>query len=285
MIVKDDRFYAFIVAHTSRSRSRIRRISVHKRWLKFTAFAAIIIMCGALYGFYGLAQQARHLQTESENARLRAENERQRVQLEKLNNRIEAVEDTSRHLVEMSGVADENKLSVSGAGGPALPFDEMTVNVIELKAKFLEQELQAYETVLKERAVVPNIWPVKGSLDSGFGGRRNPFGGAGYEYHEGQDIEAEIGTPVSATANGTVLCAGWQNGYGQVIYLDHGNGLQTRYGHLSQINVSVGQTVSRGDIIGLSGSTGRSTGPHLHYEVRINNEPVNPVRYLPGATN
>lgn len=285
MIVKDDRFYAFIVAHTSRSRSRIRRISVHKRWLKFTAIAAIIIMCAALYGFYGLAQQARHLQTESENARLRAENERQRVQLEKLNNRIEAVEDTSRHLVEMSGVADENKLSVSGKGGPALPFDEMMVNVIELKAKFLEQELQAYETVLKERAVVPNIWPVKGSLDSGFGGRRNPFGGAGYEYHEGQDIEAQTGTPVSATANGTVLCAGWQNGYGQVVYIDHGNGLQTRYGHLSQINVSVGQIISRGDVIGLSGSTGRSTGPHLHYEVRINNEPVDPINYLPGAMN
>ncbi|MBV9210069.1 MAG: peptidoglycan DD-metalloendopeptidase family protein [Acidobacteria bacterium] len=285
MKVRDDRFYAFIVAHTSRSRSRIRRISVHKRWLKFTAVAAIFIMCAALYGFYGLAQQARHLQTESENERLRAENRRQREQLEKLNNRVEAVEDASRHLVEMSGATDENRLTVKGAGGPAMPFDEMMANVIELKAQFLEQQLRAYEAVLKERAVVPNIWPVKGSLDSGFGGRRNPFGGAGYEYHEGQDIEAEIGTPVSATANGVVLCAGWQNGYGQVVYIDHGNGLQTRYGHLSQINVSVGQTISRGEVVGLVGSTGRSTGPHLHYEVRINNEPVNPINYLPGATN
>jgi murein DD-endopeptidase MepM/ murein hydrolase activator NlpD len=283
-MVRDDRFYAFIVAHTSRSRSRIRRIAIHKRWLKFTAIAALVIACAALYGFYGLAQQARHLQTESENARLRAENERQRVQLEKLNTRVEAVEDASRHLVELkSGVTEEGQSPVGGKGGPALPFDEITVNLIELKAKFLEQELHAYEAVLKERAVVPNIWPVKGSLDSGFGGRRNPFGGSSYEYHEGQDIEAPLGTPVSATANGTVLCAGWQNGYGQVVYIDHGNGISTRYGHLSQINVTVGQTVSRGEVIALSGSTGRSTGPHLHYEVRINNEPVNPLNYLPGA--
>ncbi len=283
-MIRDDRFYAFIVAHTSRSRSRIRRIAIHKRWLKLTALAALVIAAAALYGFYGLAQQARHLQTESENARLRAENARQRVQLEKLNTRIEAVEDASRHLVEMkSGVTGEGQLPVGGKGGPALPFDEITVSLIELKAKFLEQELRAYEAILKERAVVPNIWPVKGDLDSGFGGRRNPFGGSSYEYHEGQDIEAQIGTPVSATANGTVLCAGWQNGYGQVVYIDHGNGLQTRYGHLSQINVSVGQTISRGETVGLVGSTGRSTGPHLHYEVRINNQPVNPISYLPGA--
>jgi murein DD-endopeptidase MepM/ murein hydrolase activator NlpD len=282
-MVRDDRFYAFIVAHTSRSRSRIRRIAIHKRWLKFTAVAAFIVACAALYGFYGLAQQTRHWQTESENMRLRAENERQRMQLEKLNNRIEAVEDTSRRLVEMSGATSEGKLPVGGQGGPALAFDETAATVVESKAKYLEQELQVYAAILKERAVIPNMWPVKGTLDSAFGGRRNPFGGPGYEYHEGQDIEAEIGTPVNATANGTVLCAGWQNGYGQVIYIDHGNGLSTRYGHLSQINVSVGQTVSRGEIIGLVGSTGRSTGPHLHYEVRINNEPVNPIKYLPGA--
>lgn len=283
-MVRDDRFYAFIVAHTSRSRSRIRRIAIHKRWLKFTAIALVVIAAGALYGFYGLAQQARHLQTESENAQLRAENARQRMQLAKLNTRIEAAEDASRHLVEMkSGVTGEGQSPAGGKGGPALPFDEITVNLIELKAKFLEQELRAYEAVLKERAVVPNIWPVKGDLDSGFGGRRNPFGGSSYEYHEGQDIEVPTGTPVSATANGTVLCAGWQNGYGQVVYIDHGNGISTRYGHLSQINVSIGQTISRGETIGLSGSTGRSTGPHLHYEVRINNEPVNPLNYLPGA--
>lgn len=283
-MVRDDRFYAFIVARTNRSRARIRRFAIHKRWIKVTAIAALLLSCAALYGFYGLAQQAKHLQTQSENARLREENERQRQQLKNLNNRVDAVEDASRRLVEMSGATNEDQAPISGgAGGPALPFDEMTVNVVEYKTKYLEQELEAYEAILKERAVIPSIWPVRGSLESGFGGRRNPFGGSSYEYHEGQDIEASSGDPVSATASGTVIVAGWQNGYGQVVYIDHGSGLTTRYGHLSQIGVAVGQTIGRGETLGLVGSTGRSTGPHLHYEVRINNEPVNPRRYLPGA--
>jgi murein DD-endopeptidase MepM/ murein hydrolase activator NlpD len=92
-----------------------------------------------------------------------------------------------------------------------------------------------------------------------------------------------MGTPVDAAASGTVAVAGVQNGYGNVVYIDHGNGLQTRYGHLSHIDVVVGQQIKRGERLGLVGSTGRSTGPHLHYEVRINNQPVNPRPYLPGA--
>ncbi len=283
-MIRDDRFYAFIVAHTSRSRSRIRRIAIHKSWLKLTAVAALIMFCAALYGFYGLAQQAIYLQTQSENTRLRQENEKQRQQLENLNNRVEAVEDASRKLVEMSGVESDAQPPVSGGtGGPALPFDEMTVNFLESKAQYVEQELRAYEALLKEQAVVPSVWPVKGNLESGFGGRHNPFGGSSYEYHEGQDIDAEMGTPVCAAASGTIIFAGWQNGYGQVVYIDHGSGLTTRYGHLSRIDAVIGQTISRGETLGLVGSTGRSTGPHLHYEVRINNEPVNPRRYLPGA--
>lgn len=131
--------------------------------------------------------------------------------------------------------------------------------------------------------MTPSIWPVSGRLESGLGGRRNPFGGRGYEYHEGQDIDAAYGTSVMVTAGGKVTIAGWQRGYGNVVYIDHGSGLSTRYGHLSKIDVSVGQAVTRGQTIGLVGSTGRSTGPHLHYEVRINNQPVDPRQYLPGA--
>jgi murein DD-endopeptidase MepM/ murein hydrolase activator NlpD len=122
-----------------------------------------------------------------------------------------------------------------------------------------------------------------GKLESGVGGRRNPFGGRGYEFHEGLDIDAGYGAPVQVAATGRVVIAGWQRGYGYVIYVDHGAGLSTRYGHLSGIGVSVGQFVTRGQTIGLVGSTGRSTGPHLHYEVRINNQPVDPRQYLPGV--
>ena len=128
----------------------------------------------------------------------------------------------------------------------------------------------------------PSIWPVAGIMWGGFGMRRNPFGGMSSEFHKGQDISAPFGTPVSATADGVVVVAGWKTGYGRVVYVDHGNGLSTRYGHLSRLDVAVGQMVKRGAQLGLVGSSGRSTGPHLHYEVRINGEPTNPLHYLPN---
>lgn len=283
MIDRDDRFYAFIVAHTSRSRSRIRRICVHKRWLKVSAFVTALFFCAAIYGFYGLTQQAMHARIERENERLRRENERQKQQLNKLNQRVEAVEDQSRRFAEMSGVAHEEQqqqqTNEHGSGGPAWPMD--SVAEIETKAAQLEHDLQVYEARLRERDVTPNIWPVTGNLTDSFGGRHNPFGGYSYEFHTGQDIATAWGTPVIATANGTVIFAGCQNGYGQVVVIDHGGGLTTRYGHLSHIDVTQGQTITRGEQVGHVGSTGRSTGPHLHYEVRINDEPVDPWEYLP----
>lgn len=282
-MTRDDRFYAFIVARTSRSRAHIRRICVHKRWLKASAAGLFLVLCGLLYGFYGLTQQAEHLRIERENQRLRAENDKQRQELQNLNNRVDAVEDTSRKLAEVSGV-EENAPSVRGQGGPARPVDSAAaLAALEAKTAKLERQMRIYEAFLRTHGVRPSIWPVYGKLESGVGGRRNPFGGRGYEYHEGQDIDAAYGTPVQVSANGRVIIAGWQRGYGNVVYVDHGNGLSTRYGHLSEIDVAIGQTVTQGQTIGLVGSTGRSTGPHLHYEVRINNQPVDPKPYLPGA--
>ena len=280
-MVRDDRLYAFIIAQTSRSRSRIRRICVHTRWLKVSAVAAFVVLGAALYGIYALTQHISHQRVEQENAQLRAENQKQRQQLDNLNHRIEAVEDASRRLAEISGVSNNQQPIMNGAGGPFLPLDE--ASTVEYKTDQLERELRAYEVMLRERASVPSIWPVEGILESGVGGRRNPFGGGSYEYHEGQDIDALMGAPVVATASGTVTVACAQNGYGNVVYIDHGNGLSTRYGHLSQIDAIAGQKIARGDVLGRVGSTGRSTGPHLHYEVRINNEPVNPRPYMPGA--
>jgi len=283
-MTRDDRFYAFIIARTSRSRARIRRVCVHKRWLKLSALGLFAVMCGLAYGFYGLTQQANHLRIEHENARLRAENEEQRQQLQNLNNRVEAVEDTSRKLAaEVPGAQSEDS-SAHGQGGPARPVDSAAALLaLESKTAKLEREMRMYEAFLRQHGMIPSIWPVVGKLESGVGGRRNPFGGRGFEYHEGQDIDAARGTPVQVAATGRVTIAGWQRGYGNVVYVDHGAGLSTRYGHLSEIDVSIGQTVTRGQRIGLVGSTGRSTGPHLHYEVRINNQPVDPRPYLPGA--
>jgi murein DD-endopeptidase MepM/ murein hydrolase activator NlpD len=278
-MVRDDRFYAFIIAHTSRSRSRIQRIRIERKTVTIALAIAALITAGSAYGIYGLTQQATHLKTAFENQRLREENERQRQELEKLNNRVEKVEDTSRKLAEKSGVVAAD-YSRGGAGGPALPLDEYGLEVLQAKMGRLERELKTYEGVLRERGYTPTIWPVEGTLEGGFGGRRNPFGGAGYEFHTGQDIEAAWGAPVISGASGTVSFVGWQNGYGQLIVIDHGGGLTTRYGHLSHIDVALNQSVSRGQFVGRVGSTGRSTGPHLHYEVRINDNPVNPLGYL-----
>ena len=281
-MIRDDRFYAFIVARTSKSRAHIRRICVHKRWLKAAAVVFLAVMAGLSYGFYGLTQQAEHLRIERENRKLRAENDKQKQELQRLNNRVDAVEDTSRKLAEISGV--EKDQPVRGQGGPARPVDSAAaLAALVAKTERLEREMRDYEDLLRRRGMTPSIWPVSGKLESGMGGRRNPFGGRGFEYHEGQDIDASYGTPVMVAASGTVTIAGRERGYGNVIYVDHGAGLSTRYGHLSQIDVKIGQSVTRGQTIGLVGSTGRSTGPHLHYEVRINNQPVDPRQYLPGA--
>jgi len=238
----------------------------------------MLVAC-SIYGFYGIAQQTTHLRTEVENQRLRAENDKQRRELNELNHRVEAVEDTSRKLAEKSGVVNQEPV-LPGTGGPALPLDANSLAALEGKMRTLEQNMKAYENVLRERGYTPSIWPVVGNLESGFGGRRNPFGGSSYEFHSGQDIDAKTGDPVVAGASGTVTFVGWQNGYGQLVVIDHGGGLTTRYGHLSHIDVAQAQTVARGQFIGRVGSTGRSTGPHLHYEIRINDEPVNPLQYL-----
>lgn len=283
-MVRDERFYAFIISYTSRSRSQIRRVCLHKKWLKLSAALVFLVVCAAVYGFYGLTQQATHLRIERENERLRAETERQRQVLNQLNQRVQMVEDTSRKLAEKSGVVNENDQTLHGAGGPAIPLSAAGMAALENKMSHLEQDLRSYEAVLRERGFTPSIWPVDGKLESGFGARRNPFGGNSSEFHTGQDIEVPWGTSVVAGAKGKVTFVGWQHGYGQLVVIDHGGGLTTRYGHLSELDVELGQEVGRGEFIGRVGSTGRSTGPHLHYEIRINDEPVNPLQYLMTST-
>jgi len=131
--------------------------------------------------------------------------------------------------------------------------------------------------------ILPSIWPVNGRLMAGFGVRSDPFSGEG-AMHTGIDISAPIGTPVRATADGIVVHAGWNGGYGRCVIIDHGNNYQTWYAHLSRIDVIEGEETRQGEVLGEVGSSGRSTGSHLHYEVRISNTPVNPYRFLERAT-
>ncbi len=167
-------------------------------------------------------------------------------------------------------------------GGPFVPI-KLTAN-----AGPFEKQLHRINTTRAEMdrlnrtlALVPYRKPVIGEVEftSGFGVRSDPFLGRP-AMHTGLDFRAATGDPVRATAYGKVISAGWSGGYGRMVEVDHGNGLSTRYGHLSEINVKVGEIVKIGQVIGLVGSTGRSTGPHLHYETRIEGEAVDPQKFL-----
>ncbi len=128
-------------------------------------------------------------------------------------------------------------------------------------------------------ADAPSLWPVIGRVTSSFGERKDPLGNGG-EFHRGIDIAADYGDAVHATADGVVEMAAMGTGYGREVVLNHGHGIQTLYAHLSAFAVATGETVSRGEIIGYVGQSGRSTGPHLHYEVRVHETAVNPYRYM-----
>lgn len=169
-----------------------------------------------------------------------------------------------------------------GVGGPYVPvklnghggaFEQQLsrVNVSRVQLDHLSRTL----------AHVPYRTPVLGEIElsSGFGVRSDPFLGRP-AMHTGLDFRASTGDPVRATANGRVVSAGWAGGYGRMVEIDHGNGLSTRYGHMSRINVKVGEQIHIGQVVGEVGSTGRSTGPHLHYETRIDGEAVDPQRFL-----
>jgi len=128
---------------------------------------------------------------------------------------------------------------------------------------------------------IPSLWPIMGPITSGFGQREDPILGNGEgEFHTGVDIGAPNGIPIRATGDGIVKTAEMSNGYGREVVIDHGHGVETLYGHMSGFAVSAGQTVVRGEVIGYVGHSGRTTGSHLHYEVRIHNTPVNPHKYL-----
>ncbi|MFL6467855.1 MAG: M23 family metallopeptidase [Pyrinomonadaceae bacterium] len=163
------------------------------------------------------------------------------------------------------------------AGGPFVASDD------DPDAVELENRLKLIQ-VTSDPSTVPAMWAHEGKINNEFGFRRSPFGGRSYEFHAGLDIDGERGDGVIAPATGTVTEAGWKGGYGNMIEVDHGNGLVTRYGHLSRIDVEVGQPITRGQLIGYIGSTGRSTGPHLHFELRLGEKPINPRRFLPPET-
>ena len=161
------------------------------------------------------------------------------------------------------------------------------LSLLRNHAEGLEDKYILIDQIVSKRLVVdsvtPNIWPLRGSIGSPFGTRLDPFDSSN-EVHMGLDIVASVGSPVKSSAAGIVKVAQREGDYGNLIVIDHGNGLTTRYGHLKGFAVRSGQLVTKSQVIGWVGMTGRTTGPHLHYEVRLNDRPTNPRSYLPRGS-
>lgn len=240
---------------------------------------------------------------DSNSAQLEAENMALREQLAKFDTKIKSVEQKLSTLAETDNMLrlmadlpllsdDIRKVGVGGTAEllPAGPVVPEALEISEVLGK-LDRELELQKTSFREihskldqnaklLEHLPTLRPVdSGYFSSGFGVRHDPFTKKA-THHDGLDISAPRGTPVQSTAAGTVIYAGRYYNYGQFIVVDHGGGYQTAYGHLHKISVRKGQKVTKGTVIGQVGSTGRSTAPHLHYEVRVNGVAVNPMDYV-----
>jgi murein DD-endopeptidase MepM/ murein hydrolase activator NlpD len=189
---------------------------------------------------------------------------------EKLEERLGDIE---KRLLEMQELLDKKGIKKElSIGGEFIPADQVNLSHID----FVEKNINELFDVMKS---LPVGTPLSGEINSGFGYRKDPFNFK-LAFHPGVDIDAKFGQPIVATADGVVEHAGWYKTYGEAVIIDHKDDYQTLYGHLSKIRVKEGQSVKAGDIIGYAGSTGRSTGPHLHYEVIKDGKTVDPANYL-----
>jgi murein DD-endopeptidase MepM/ murein hydrolase activator NlpD len=238
------------------------------------------------------------------NSELQAENDSYREATGQLTGQIQSLESVIDDLGERATLEPEQARAIQklpavvksrATGGvteanraitdivTSLPSPEDTFGVLRVLLQGLENRLDYVRNNLENRqklaAATPSIWPAHGWLSGAFGGRRDPFTGRP-GFHEGIDISTDRGQPVYATADGVVASAARAGEYGNLIVLSHAFGLSTRYGHLSRFNVGVGQAIRRGDVIGYVGSTGRSTGSHLHYEILVNGRLINPLQLL-----
>jgi murein DD-endopeptidase MepM/ murein hydrolase activator NlpD len=204
--------------------------------------------------------------------------------LQKENNEKQQELTTLQLMASQVSVAYGLRRSLEGADtisneGPLVPtYTESLAEYDFLKSAKFSRISRQYPHQWQKN-VIPNTWPVNGRLMSRYGERTDPFSGGG-ELHPGVDISASIGTPVHAAADGVISFAEYMSGYGKMVVIDHGSGMTTRYAHLSRYDVVPGQEIHRGDVLGLSGATGRVTSPHVHFEVRRGGVPMNPMQYL-----
>jgi len=286
------RYYIFFVSRDAEGEVRKIPIPIHYLY---------VFMAGALIGMFSITGIAgsytRMLNKVASFNRLRSEKEALRSQYSQLEEQAKVNE---AQVASLGSLASEVSSLYGLKADPLLASDgshlsdQQVINSIDQLYALRTSALNGVTTIALvsgasnknlttadwlRLAQAPNLWPVQGIVTGSFGERIDPFNGEG-AFHSGVDISSLYGTPVIAPADGIVTAAEVMGGYGRLIELNHGRGISTRYGHLSGFAVLPGEHVRRGDVIGYVGLTGRSTGPHLHYEVRINDTPVNPQKYL-----
>jgi len=283
--------YTFFIA--SSASGAMRRLRVPSYVLHLLAILAVV---GGITIAAGMGSYSRMLWKAASYNSLRAEQESLKQQYSRLQNQVS---DTNQRLNSLQSLAGEVAMAYGITRFSQTPFgltdgdttpDEAQYQASVDEFSYLEKNVTAVSMVsagvrllpptqLSTLGIAPTLWPVVGHITGVFGERMDPFSGEG-AFHSGLDIASHYGDTVRATADGIVETVEQRPGYGRLVIIDHGFGVTTWYGHLSGFNVQAGMRVKAGDVIAYEGDSGRSTGPHLHYEVRIYNTPVNPWRYL-----
>ena len=281
--------YTIIIVPGAGTTLRKLRISSRVVSYVFISLACLVVVgLGTIVHHVKVFKQAQTLQKiEQENAQLKASLKQSDVLTQRLTRKISDLTRLSSRLKAMAGLPrlaarkePSFKLGMGGVRMESAPNQD-ELNLLERKAESLEKSLLGLHSYFQQNNPfgTPSIPPSEGFISSTFGSRQNPFTSLP-DFHEGLDISNEVGTPVVATANGVVTFAGDRGSFGHVVEIQHEHGISTLFGHLAKILVQPGQRVTRGQRIGLMGNSGKSTGPHLHYEVRVNDQPVNPKPYL-----
>lgn len=295
------RFYIIFVAREEDGRLRKIPVPMHYAYVFVAAAAVGAFTLAGMAGSYSrmLLKTASFNQIRTEHEALRKDYKQLQAVTQQKEVQVASLGSLASEVSALYGLRQNHSAKAaasvatdpedSGSGFTETSYTQSFDELSSLRTTALSGELtQAYAMGINpinsdgnwvKLLNAPSLWPVMGRITSSFGERQDPFNGEG-AFHAGIDIAAPFGTPVRAPADGVVLKAGLGNGYGREILIDHGNGIDTLYGHLSGFAVTTGERVRRGQVIGYLGDSGRSTGPHLHYEVRIHNAPVNPHKYL-----
>ncbi|HSA58536.1 MAG TPA: peptidoglycan DD-metalloendopeptidase family protein [bacterium] len=268
--------------------SKIRKFRLRPRsilGMSGLAVAVALLLVLAAVGF--LHYRSLYASLEKEHETIRAY-EKERVDLLGKVAMLEStVGETEKMAGKLAALVGSERVSIEKGIGPipSAPsaFEPEKLDSLEDRVVTLQDKIKELTKIQEDKltyiASTPSVWPVKGWVTSDFGYRRSPFTLAA-DFHEGIDIAAARGTPVSAPADGVVTFAGYKGGYGKMVVIDHGFGIVTKYGHTSEFFVKEGDRIKRGTKIALVGSTGHSTGPHLHYEIYSDGVPVDPMKYI-----